>query len=58
MKVHYNNFDRNMLAVGIAEVDPNYDPESKATDVNDVDHHHILIKDIEQHRVHSFDEAG
>ena len=47
-----------MLDVGIAEVNPNYDPESKAADVNDVDHQRILIKESERHRVHSFNEVG
>ena len=47
-----------MLDVGIAEVNPDYDPERKAADVNDVDHHCILIKESKHHRVHSFDEAG
>ena len=32
--------------------------ESKAADVNDVDHHRILIKESEQHRVNLFNEAG
>ena len=45
MKVHYENVERHMLAVGIAEVNPNYNPESKAADVNDVDHQRILIKE-------------
>ena len=58
MKVHYENVERHILAVGIAEVNPDYDPESKAADVNDVDHHHILIKENEQHRVQSFNKAG
>ena len=44
--------------MGIAEVNPDYDPEIKAADVNDVDHQRILIKESEQHRVHSFNEAG
>ena len=47
-----------MLAVGIAEVNPNYDTESNAADVNDVDHQRILIKESDRHRVHLFDEAG
>ena len=58
MKVHYENVERHMLAVVITEVNPNYDLEIKAADVNDVDHQSILIKESEQHRVHSFDEAG
>ena len=58
MKVHYENIDLHMLAVGITEVNPNDYPESKAADVNDVDHQRILIKESERHRVHSFDEAG
>ena len=58
MKVHYENVELHMLAVGIAEVNPDYNPESKAADVNDVDHQCILIKESEWHRVHSFDEAG
>ena len=44
--------------MGIAEVNPDYDPESKASDVNDMDHQRILIKESEWHHVHSFDEAG
>ena len=47
-----------MLAVRIAEVKPDYEPEIKAADVNDVDHQRILINESERHRVHSFDEAG
>ena len=47
-----------MLAVGIAEVNPDYEPERKADDVNDVDHQRILIKESKRHRVHLFDEAG
>ena len=58
MQVHYENVERHMLAVGIAKVNPDYDPESKASDVNDVDHQRILIKESEWHRVHLFDEAG
>ena len=58
MKVHYHNVERHMLAVGIAEVNPDYDLERKAADVNDVVHHRIMIKESEQHRVQSFDEAG
>ena len=38
MKLHYENVERHMLAVGIAEVKPDYDLEIKAADVNDVDH--------------------
>ena len=52
MKVHYENVERHMLAVGIAEANPNYDLESKADDVNDVDHQRILIKESERHHVH------
>ena len=58
MKVHYENFEQHMLVVGIAKVNPNYDPESKAANVNDVDHQRILIKESERHRVNSFNEAG
>ena len=58
MKVHYENVEWHMLAVGIAEVNPNYDPESKAANVNDVDHQRTLIKESERNRVQSFDEAG
>ena len=58
MKVYYENVERHMLAVGIAEVNPDYNPESKAADVNGVDHQRILIKERERHRVHSFYEAG
>ena len=47
-----------MLAVGIAEVNPNCDPEIKAADINDVDHQRILVKESERHRVHLFDKAG
>ena len=58
MKVHYENFERHMLDLGIAEVNPDYDPESMAVDVNDVDHQRILIKENERHRVPSFYKAG
>ena len=47
-----------MLAVRIAEVKPDYEPEIKAADVNNVDHQLILIKESKRHCVHSFDEAG
>ena len=43
---------QHMLAVGISEVNPDYDPESKAANVNDVDHHCIMIKESERHHVH------
>ena len=58
MKVHYKNVERHMLAVGIAEANPHSDPESKAADVNDMDHQRILIKESERHCVHSFNKAG
>ena len=38
MKVHYENVERHILAVGIAEVKPDYKPERKAAGVNNVDH--------------------
>ena len=58
MKVHYENVERHMLAVGIADDDLDYDPEIKASDVNNLDHQRILIKESDWHHVHSFDKVG